>query len=214
MTTQFEVDRICLRSPIPEIAIAAQHLDDAVTAHLQGDSSKAGALIAEANMPVIREWVESIWGKASPHRQLRKIDGAPGVLAKELRIEVRMPSTAGKLLLLKRDCFRCRFCGVPVVRAEVRQELHRLYPDALPWGRTNASQHAAFQAMWAQYDHILPHARGGDNDPENVVVTCAPCNFGRMDYTLEEVGLCDPRQREPVQSDWDGLERLLRPHVV
>jgi 5-methylcytosine-specific restriction endonuclease McrA len=77
------------------------------------------------------------------------------------------------------------------------------------WGDRNAEQHAGLQAMWVQYDHVVPHARGGDNALTNLVVACAPCNCARMDYTLEEVGLLDPRTREPVRSSWDGLERLL-----
>ncbi|GFM84817.1 hypothetical protein PSCICO_02160 [Pseudomonas cichorii] len=87
--------------------------------------------------------------------------------------------------------------------------LAKNYPDALPWGKTNAGQHAAFQALWAQYDHVLAHARGGDNSLENTVLTCAPCNFGKMNHTVEELNLIDPRKRDPVKSMWDGLERLL-----
>ncbi|MCX6971643.1 MAG: HNH endonuclease [Verrucomicrobia bacterium] len=56
--------------------------------------------------------------------------------------------------------------------------------------------------------HLLPHARGGTNDLENIVITCAPCNYARMNHTLEEVGLIDPRTREPIKSTWDGLERF------
>ncbi len=203
-------ERSCLRTAIPEIATAARYLNEAVSAHLAGEAEKAALLIRQSDMPVIREWVESIWGKQSPYLQYRKVKDAPLIWEKDQRIEQRMPSSAEKQILLARDCYRCRFCGIPVARPEVRQALHKLYPEALPWGHTNASQHAAFQAIWAQFDHILPHARGGDNDLENIVVTCAPCNFGRMQYTLAEVGLSDPRTRQPIQSDWDGLERLLR----
>ena len=85
------------------------------------------------------------------------------------------------------------------------------FPEALPWGKTNSSQHAAFQAIWLQYDHVLPHARGGDNSHANVVIACAPCNFARMNYTLEEVGLSNPLSREPSYSGWDGLERFIWP---
>jgi 5-methylcytosine-specific restriction endonuclease McrA len=60
-----------------------------------------------------------------------------------------------------------------------------------------------------QYDHLVPHARGGGNGLDNIVITCGPCNFGRMERTLEEVGLIDPRTRAPVRSSWDGLERYL-----
>lgn len=56
---------------------------------------------------------------------------------------------------------------------------------------------------------MLPHAYGGPNDLDNLVVSCAACNFGKMFYRLEELGLTDPRERPPIQPQWDGLERLL-----
>jgi len=96
-----------------------------------------------------------------------------------------------------------------VIRKEVRTLLSKCYPNALRWERTNLGQHAAFQAMWAQYDHVLAHARGGDNSVDNTILTCAPCNFGKMNYTLEELNLIDPRSRPRLSSSWDGLERLL-----
>ncbi|QVX18138.1 hypothetical protein DB356_19340 [Pseudomonas congelans] len=113
-----------------------------------------------------------------------------------------------------RDGYHCRFCGVPVIRKEVRTLLSKCYPNALRWERTNLGQHAAFQAMWAQYDHVLAHARGGDNSIDNTILTCAPCNFGKMNYTLEELNLVDTRVRPPVASSWDGLERLLKTESV
>jgi hypothetical protein len=211
--TNWEVNRPCLRNSIPEIAAAAQYLQDAVSAHLSGESDKAEELIRRADMPVIREWVESIWGKASPYRQYRRIADAPLVLTGE-RAEQRMPSSAEKQILLKRDCYRCRFCGIPVARPDIRRKLHLLYPRALPWGQSNTAQHAAFQAIWAQFDHVVPHSRRGGNGIDNIIVACAPCNFGRMQNTLAELGLCDPRAREPIQTGWDGLERLLQTTAV
>lgn len=119
-----------------------------------------------------------------------------------------MPTAVEKELLHQRDGYHCRFCGIPVIRDKIRDRIKKTYPNALPWGKTNPEQHAAFQALWLQYDHLLPHARGGTNDLENVVITCAPCNFGRGSYTLEEVGLADPRLRKSIHSSWDGLERF------
>ncbi|WP_455231435.1 HNH endonuclease [Geopseudomonas aromaticivorans] len=200
--------RNCLRPPITEIEDAARFLDAAVSAHLQGRRDIAEELIRFANSRAIWEWTDSIWGKNSQYVQYRHIPTAPPTLPKEQRIKVRMPNSAEKLHIHARDGYHCRFCGIPVIRREVRQLIAAAYPDVLPWGSTNDSQHAAFQAMWAQYDHVLPHARGGNNDIENVVLTCSACNFGRMSYTLEEVGLLDPRQREPRRSSWDGLERF------
>ncbi len=201
--------RACFRDPIPEIFDAARYLDAAISAHLAGNHEIAAELIKMADIPVIREWTESIWGKNSPYVNFRESNNAPQILPKEQRIEVRMPNRIEKQLLHERDGYHCRFCGIPVIRKEMRVAINKLYPNELEWGRENMEQHSAFQAMWLQYDHVLPHARGGDNNIDNVVITCAPCNFGRMDYLMEEVGVADPREREPVMSTWDGLERLL-----
>ncbi len=213
MTVNEHIDflnRHCLRDPIPQITDASRYLDAAVSAHFAGKTVLAEELINLSNMPEIREWTESLWGSNSPYVKYREVPNSPPCLPKDQRIEVRMPSTAEKRDLHDRDGYHCRFCGIPVIRKEVRAALHKLYPDALRWGRKNTEQHAAFQAMWLQYDHVLPHARGGNNDIDNIVITCAPCNFARMDNLVEEVGLADPLVRKPVQSSWNGLERILK----
>ena len=201
--------RRCLREPIPEIADAARLLNAAVSAHLMGRSQLAGELIRAADIPAITDFGESLWGSSSPHRHYRAISGVPEAShPKDQRAKERGPNVATKRQLLLRDGYHCRFCGIPVIRSEVRQRIRKVYPEALRWGDANAQQHAAFQLMWAYADHVIPHARGGDSNIANLVITCAGCNFGRRHYTLEEVGVVDPRDREPVRSTWDGLERF------
>ena len=202
------MSRRYLREPIPEIAEAARYLDEAVTAHLAGRSDLADELIRRTNAKAIRDWTESLWGTSSPYVQFRDVAGVPPSIPKAQRLKVRMPTTAEKRALLLRDGYHCRFCGIPVIRTEIRKRIQEKYPEALPWGNTNMGQHAAFQAMWVNYDHVLPHARGGTSDLDNVVITCAPCNYARWNYVLDEVDLIDPRTREPVHSSWDGLERF------
>ena len=197
--------RRCFREPTPAVLQAARSLDAAVTAHLAGDTDTATRKFAEADDPEVRAWLESLWGKGSPYvivNQLPVLDVAE-------RVKARMPTPRQKLELHQRDRYHCRFCGVPVIRPDVRKRAAALYPSVVPWGTTNLSQHAGFQALWAQYDHVVPHSCGGTNELDNLVVTCAGCNFGKMSYRLEELGLLDPRDFPPVVSTWDGLERLL-----
>jgi 5-methylcytosine-specific restriction endonuclease McrA len=197
--------RYCFRDPIPEIADAARYLDAAVSAHIVGRRDLAEELIRLADMHSIWEWTESIWGRNSPYVRYRPSRVVP---PKAERLKFRMPSSDDKRALHLRDGYHCRFCGITVIRKEVRQRIGAAYPQALRWGKKNTEAHAAFQVMWAQYDHLVPHARGGNNELSNLVITCAPCNYGRMSYSLEEVGLIDPRTRLPVRSGWDGLERF------
>lgn len=197
----------CFREPIPELFDVARYLDAAVSAHLAGHTDLASSLFTVANCDKARAWLESIWGKKSQYVCVGAVARPPVDPAE--RVPVRMPTKAQIAQLHARDGFHCRYCGIPVVRPEIRKLACQLYPQVVTWGSTNASQHAGFQTLWAQYDHVVPHSYGGTNDLENLVVSCAACNFGKMSYPLEELGLADPRDHAPVQSQWDGLERLL-----
>lgn len=207
--------RRCMRQPIDDIFIASELLDRAADAHLSADCPTAEMLIQKADMPGVRAWTESLWGsaRANPdqweYRRFRQTPAAPPMLPREKRIPKGMPSKAERARIIDRFGRNCVFCGIPLVSLEVRNALRLAYPNALRWGTTNLGQHSAFQCMWLQFDHIIPHCRGGDNTLENIVVTCAPCNFGRMEYTLEQLGLIDPRTLPITKTSWDGLERVL-----
>lgn len=200
-----EAMRQFLSEPIAQLKDAARYLDAAVSAHLQHKPAIAEELFRLADMPEIRRWTKSIWANSEVHVRFRL---AEPTLAKELRVKERMPSQADKARVHQRDGYHCRFCSMPVIRSQTRKLIHQAYPHAVSWGDKEILQHAGFQAMWAQYDHVVPHARGGTNDLDNLVLACAPCNFGRAGYTLQEVAVSDPRDRLPVQSQWDGLERF------
>jgi len=77
--------------------------------------------------------------------------------------------------ILKRDDFTCRYCGQSA-------------PDVV--------LHA---------DHIKPVAKGGTNDPSNLVAACSACNGGKSDMDITPV--------EPVHGGYwgdvlDSIKRL------
>ena len=73
------------------------------------------------------------------------------------------------------------------------------YPKSAVWGNWNADCHAALQAMWAQYDHVVPFTQGGDTHIDTLIDTCAPCNFSRMEHSLEALGLIESPQLRTSQ---------------
>lgn len=200
--------KTCLCSPPQEVYEALALLDAATNLHIQGNHDFAKSLILKANNIKVREWTESLWGANSLYVRPIEVTGAPPHLSKNEKNENRMPSAQLKKVILDRDGFHCRVCGVPVIRKEVRSYFDKFYPDLKIWGDKNILQHAGFQAAWLQYDHVIPHARGGDNSVENIIITCAPCNYSRMNFTFEEIGLSNPLNRDPISSNWDGLERV------
>ena len=188
-----------LREPIPEIEIAAQKIDEAVSAHLRGERSLAEELFQETNTRILWDWLDSVWGRDSVYNRPRRVLADPPALPKDQRAKPRDATRETKRIIHRRDGFYCRFCKMPVIRSEIRSALHKEYPRAIPWDGTNATQHAAFQLMWAQYDHILPHARGGNSSLENVYLTCAACNYGRGNRLLEELDLLHPSSHPPAK---------------
>ncbi len=200
--------RKCFREPIPEIFQAADILSTAVEFHISWNINEAKKLFTQANNIEVKKWVESIIGKNSPYIQYNKIPGSLPPIPKENREILRMPNIEEKWKIHKRDWYFCRFCWTPVIRAEIRNKIIKAYPNELPWWKTNISRHSAFFAMWAQYDHIIPHARWGDNSLDNLVLTCTACNFWRMNYTLDEVWIFHPDFSIVSDNPWKGLENF------
>ena len=200
--------RQCLREPIPEIEIAARRLEEAVSAHLRGERDVAEQLLRQADDKVVWDWLDSVWGKETAYNRPRRTLNDPPSLPRDQRARPRDATDETKRLVHQRDGYYCRFCKIPVIRGKIRSAIRKEYPKAVPWEGTNATQHAAFQCMWAQYDHIVPHARGGRSDLENVYLTCAACNYGRGNYLLEDFDLLHPSLHAPRQGNWDGLENF------
>jgi hypothetical protein len=119
-----------------------------------------------------------------------------------------MPNSAETKALYVRDGWRCRFCGCRVTSARARSAIKACIPGAVPWGEREGF-HAAFFSLTASVDHVLPHSAGGGNEAQNLVTACWSCQFGRGSYTIEELGLSDPRSRAPVIDGWDGLSRVI-----
>lgn len=201
--------RHSIREPIPEIFEASELLSQAADAHLQGNFAEADTLLIHANLPAVYEWAWVDWQKPSLNIRIPRPENDTKKLPKDQLDPTRAPKAATKRNVLARDGYRCRYCGIPVIDADIRKLLHSLYPVAVPWvSSVPEKQHAAFSCFWLQYDHVVPHSHGGRSDEDNVVISCALCNFGKLDYTVRQLDIADPRTRSPQPAEWDGLERL------
>ena len=200
--------RRCFLTPIPQLSTAADLLASAADHLLEGDAPNARQLVAEADMPVIGAYTALVTGAVNPlvHWQSAMPAGAVGLE----RSAQRMPSSSVERAIYVRDGWRCRYCGTRVIDRSMRARLHRCLSDVARWGARNADKHTALAALSASLDHIVPHSRGGTNDEPNLVTACNACQFGRGQWTLDEVGFWDPREYPPVLDEWDGLTRLGR----
>ena len=200
--------RRCFLTPIPQLSSAANLLASAADSLLAGDTANARQLVTGADMPVIAAYTALVTGSVNPlvHWQ----SAMPSVGAEFERSAQRMPSSSSERAIYVRDGWRCRYCGTRVIDRSMRTRLHRYLPDVARWGARNADKHTALAALSASLDHVIPHSRGGTNDELNLVTACNACQFGRGQWTLEEVGFFDPREYPPTRDSWDGLTRLSR----
>jgi hypothetical protein len=198
--------RRSLRDPIPELELAAKLLDAAVEAIFSEKAELGAKLIAAADLPEIRDYAISILGKmrVDVHRQVKR----PKCLPVSERDPTRMPSKAEQDAIFARDGWRCRFCGTKVICKSARFALTKFFPIEAHWPSAEFQRHAALYALASSLDHVEPHGRGGKNDSANFVTACYCCQFGRGEWTLAEVELENPRDRNPMVDGWDGLTRL------
>lgn len=201
----------CIKEPIPEIFQSWDFLNEAVDAHLAGDTPRASALFKNADMRAVWEWLNPGWARPDLNVVVPIPPGDTQEVSKDLRDPDRNIAPATRAAVLQRDGYRCRYCGIPVVHADIRKLACRLYPDAVPWDQFDPmKQHAGFACLWLQFDHVVPHSHGGRSSSDNVVISCALCNYGKDKYTLRQLNLADPRQTLPTSTLWDGLERFRR----
>ena len=81
--------RRCFRDPIPEIYESAELLNKALIFHLKNETRKTKELLLKADIPVIRDWTESIWGAKSLYIKIRQVNNPKPRLKKNERIETR-----------------------------------------------------------------------------------------------------------------------------
>jgi hypothetical protein len=186
--------------------VAADLLSASADAIVAGDLALARDRLRQADMQALFDFARRLMGPEDKdiHRR-RPVPKSASVVSK---MAARMPNSSQIKALYLRDGWRCRFCGCRVVSNRARDAMRACLPGAIPWGEVEGF-HGAFFSMTASVDHVRPHSAGGDNSAENLVTACWSCQFGRGAYTLEELGLSDPRGRPPIVDDWDGLCRVL-----
>ncbi|MBT6275879.1 MAG: HNH endonuclease [Chromatiales bacterium] len=200
---------------ISELDTAADLLALAVDALVAGERKAAERHIIAANLPPLHEYALRIMGRtdAAVHGEWAFKNQSVPTIPKAERAAQRMPSKRVKMGVYSRDGWRCRSCGIRVVSDEAIKWLASILGSKAPWGQSAIKLgivHGAFRTLCVSLDHILPHSRGGNNSPENLVTACYPCQFGRSSWTLEEVEFENPFDRPPVLDMWDGLTRFTK----
>ena len=102
------------------------------------------------------------------------------------------PLKAMEREVFERDGGRCRYCQLPVILREDQRAISRVAGPLFAHSRRNLECSGALIVTRASADHVLPVSRGGKTEPDNLVTACWPCQFGKSNYTPEELGIDRP----------------------
>ncbi len=98
--------------------------------------------------------------------------------------------------LFARDNFKCRYCSSSVLPKKAFKQANLILgDDALPLGKTNATRSGFYLMFVATLDHVLPWSLGGRTDETNLVTCCWSCNYGKANFTVEQLGITSPVNR-------------------
>ncbi len=184
------------RSPLAtpeEVRAAGTAVKEALNGADAGELGRARALLTACDQAFIQSWF--IVHAQNVHRFRREHFHPQAITAIPPDQRDRpYPSKSLERAIYERDSGRCLYCGVDVLLADDQKWLHALVGnDAFAMGRTNLTRSGAMIATRATADHVIPRSQGGKTTVDNLVTACWPCQFGKAEFSPNQLGLEDPR---------------------
>lgn len=104
-----------------------------------------------------------------------------------------------------RDGFIDRYSGEKLLFPGLIKLLTIEFPDIFKYhGNWKMSEtHLVYWELFPTIDHLIPIARGGEDNEDNWVITSMICNSAKANWTIEELGW-KLHEREEL-TNWDGL---------
>jgi hypothetical protein len=194
----------------PELAERfVDNFGQALQVVLEGDVLAAQATLAAMPSAEMHAW----WAHAeraatARSRTVRRLAGLPPPeRRKGTRQRLADPT---RWSCFEESGWRCRYCGVRLIDPRVLRALRPLVETPTMLfnnGGRKVLQHGAI-VLHAAYDHVEAVASRGTNDPGNLVAACGPCQYGKVQHSLTDLKLDDPRKR-PATKGWNGLLELV-----
>lgn len=109
--------------------------------------------------------------------------------------------------VLRRDCFTCRYCNAQTIPTPIMRAISFLFPVEFRYHKNwkAGATHPAVASRSSTVDHVEPNAHGGDNNLENLVTACWPCNVRKGELTLDRLGW---KVHQVADTEWVGLTDL------
>lgn len=201
-------NKACLVPPAPWLPEELERFQRLVAQLARGQDDAARAILRDLRNDDLHAWFDE-HGKSKRLRRLR-LAAAESPTDASPTTPTLKASKKHQRTVYARDRYTCRWCGLRVVDERILKIVSQILP-AFGYDRTAPNRHGFVKAFKPVADHVQPATRGGHNEVSNLVTCCSVCNYGRMERTHAELGLEDPRNRQPADSEWNGLVSYLNP---
>ena len=139
-------------------------------------------------------------------------------ISESKRDKIRKPSKKLEEEVFERDNYHCRYCGMKLISKRTlktfAKELSKFeggqYKHLFYYKNTNETKHSIVHLCLPVADHVHPWRLGGKTSKSNLVTACGPCNYGKHNFTCKEIGITDPKLRDPITDGWNGLTNLFK----
>lgn len=197
--------------PLPEyFDKAVDNFSNAVTSVIAEKLDESLHYLERCNSDSVKEFFiehgqQSAYFRVVNRKEIDKVN----LLTKAENMTPRLIPSAEKKVFI-RDSYHCRYCGLRIISKEIFSEYSRIVgAEIFSVERENLRRNGLTLGLRGVADHVEPYAAGGLTEIENLVTSCYSCNFGKAGYTLEQLGIEDPRLRPPVADGWLGLTEYL-----
>ena len=197
--------------PVPNFfEKAVEGFTIAVASLIDGNKEDSLVALKETNHKAVGEFFIEHGQQSAYFRVQNRLEiDKTNRIAKDLNNSPRLIPKVEKEVF-ERDSYRCRYCGLRIISKEVFTEYSRIVgSDNFSVERENSKRNGLTLGLRGVADHVEPYASGGETSIDNLVTSCYSCNFGKAGYTLEQIGIFDPRLKQPVNDEWLGLTEFL-----
>lgn len=176
------------------------------TAALAGNINEAIKLLGETRGEDLRNWYIEHGQMSGWHYRVKALN-KPKLKKYAGDLETNNRFAKYESQIYQRDGYRCRYCGIRVIDTKALLKMEKMVgKEIFQVKGKNSDRHGVALVLRATIDHIKPLSRGGRTKLDNLVTSCWSCNYGKLNATLEQLGISNPlnKQSNPNRS-WNGL---------
>lgn len=195
-------------SPLRTPNWVAEQIDifeSAVSDFFAGQKDSCLTKLQQIKSAEIINWYIEHGQMSGRHRKIILKVLPPPTISEDQRDPIRSPKKIQDEVF-KRDGYKCRYCGGKLISQDFfRLFIIKLNSPLFQGGDTNLTTHGIIHISWPVADHVVPWNQGGRTDLNNLVSACATCNYGKDGNTIEQLGIQNPFNRQPIVDKWNGF---------